>query len=77
MEYKSVVQLMIDHFKETANRHPLETVNIHMRNALIGCSTKAKSKSEFVTLVKQETGLTDKGIARSEAVNYLMRKFDK
>ena len=77
MMYKSVMQHVADQIKEGANKHPLETVNVYMRDALVDCSTKAKTKSEFLSLVKRETGLTETGMKRNEAVNYLLKKFNK
>lgn len=75
-EYKSVMQLMASHFREVSNMHPLETVNEHMRKAMIECAAKAKTKREFIQLVRKETGLTKAGIENNRAAKYLMDQIE-
>ena len=75
-EYKSVMQLMADHFREAANMHPLETVNEHLRKALIECAAKARNKKEFIQLVRKETGMTKTGIENNRAAKYLLDQIE-
>lgn len=75
-KYKSVAQLMADHFKQAANMHPLETVNEHLRKALIECAAKSKTKREFIQLVRKETGMTKTGIENNSAAKYLLDQIE-
>jgi len=75
-EYKSMMQLMADHFREAANMHPLETVNEHLRKALIECAAKSKTKREFIRLVSKNTGLTKAGIENNRAARYLLEQIE-
>lgn len=75
-EYKSVMQLMVDHFKQAANMHPLQCANEHLRKALIECAAKARSKRQFIQLVRKETGLTKAGIQNNPAASYLLDQIE-
>jgi hypothetical protein len=57
-----------------SSRHPMETVNSYMRASIESAFMSSKTKKEFISTLKKETGMTSVGISKCKACQYMVGK---